>query len=88
MSVSRLRSLIHCTIAVYGSRRDSVKKIQLFQCKNAATIEGKSWTSEGDVVKSYERTQLQIHYDGAKDSEAVLEIVGEGPATATPAEEK
>jgi hypothetical protein len=28
----------------------------------------------------------QIHYDGAKDSEAVLEIVGDGPATATPAE--
>jgi hypothetical protein len=30
----------------------------------------------------------QIHYDGAKDSEAVLEIVGDGPATATPAEAK
>jgi hypothetical protein len=30
----------------------------------------------------------QIHYDGAKDSEAVLEIVGDGPATATPAEQK
>jgi hypothetical protein len=30
----------------------------------------------------------QIHYDGAKDGEAVLEIVGEGPATATPAEVK
>jgi hypothetical protein len=30
----------------------------------------------------------QIHYDGAKDEEAVLEIVGEGPATATPAEVK
>jgi len=30
----------------------------------------------------------QIHYDGAKDVEAVLEIVGEGPATATPAEVK
>jgi hypothetical protein len=30
----------------------------------------------------------QIHYDGAKDGECVLEIVGEGPATATPAEEK
>jgi hypothetical protein len=30
----------------------------------------------------------QIHYDGAKDSEAVLEIVGEGPATAMPTEEK
>jgi quercetin dioxygenase-like cupin family protein len=30
----------------------------------------------------------QIHYDGAKDQEAMLEIVGQGPATATPAEEK
>jgi quercetin dioxygenase-like cupin family protein len=29
----------------------------------------------------------QIHFDGAKDTEAVLEIVGEGPATATPAEQ-
>jgi quercetin dioxygenase-like cupin family protein len=25
----------------------------------------------------------QVHYDGAKDEETVLEIVGEGPATAT-----
>jgi gentisate 1,2-dioxygenase len=30
----------------------------------------------------------QVHYDGAKDEEAVLLIVGEGPATATAAEEK
>jgi len=30
----------------------------------------------------------QIHYDGAKDEDAVLEIVGEGPATSTAAEEK
>ena len=30
----------------------------------------------------------QIHYDGAKDGDAVLEIVGQGPATATPAEAK
>ena len=30
----------------------------------------------------------QVHYDGAKDEDAVLEIVGEGPATATPAEVK
>lgn len=30
----------------------------------------------------------QIHYDGAKDGETVVEIVGEGPATATPAEVK
>jgi hypothetical protein len=29
----------------------------------------------------------EIHYDGAKDTAAVLEIVGEGPATATPAEQ-
>ena len=30
----------------------------------------------------------QIHYDGAKDEECVLQIVGIGPATSTPAEEK
>jgi len=30
----------------------------------------------------------QVHYDGAKDGDTVLEILGEGPATATPAEEK
>jgi hypothetical protein len=30
----------------------------------------------------------QIHYDGAKDQEVTLEIVGQGPATNTPAEEK
>jgi hypothetical protein len=34
------------------------------------------------------RFEKQIHYDGAKDSEAVLEVVGNGPATAAPAEEK
>jgi hypothetical protein len=30
----------------------------------------------------------QIHYDGAKDEDTVLEIVGIGPATNTPAETK
>lgn len=30
----------------------------------------------------------QIHFDGAKDEDAVLLIVGDGPATATLAEEK
>src|SRR5215831_4685296 len=30
----------------------------------------------------------QVHWDGAKDEDAVLLIVGEGPATSTPAEEK
>jgi quercetin dioxygenase-like cupin family protein len=30
----------------------------------------------------------QIHYDGAKDGEVILEIVGMGPATSTAAEQK
>jgi len=30
----------------------------------------------------------QVDYDGAKDGDTVLKIVGEGPATATPAEQK
>ena len=30
----------------------------------------------------------QVHYDGAKDVDTVLEMVGQGPATATPAETK
>ena len=30
----------------------------------------------------------QVHFDGAKTEDAVLLIVGEGPATATPAELK
>jgi hypothetical protein len=39
----------------------------------------------GSFVKHFGK---QIHYDGAKEEDAVLEIVGEGPATATPAEVK
>ena len=30
----------------------------------------------------------QVHFDGAKDEDAVLVIVGEGPGTSTPAEVK
>jgi len=30
----------------------------------------------------------QVHFDGAKDEDAILLIVGEGPATSTPAEAK
>lgn len=30
----------------------------------------------------------QIHFDGAKDEDAILLIVGDGPATVTPAEQK
>lgn len=39
----------------------------------------------GSFVTHYGK---QVHYDGAKDVDTVLEIVGEGPATATPAEVK
>jgi len=30
----------------------------------------------------------QVHYQGAKEEEALILVVGQGPATATPAEEK
>jgi long-subunit fatty acid transport protein len=33
-------------------------------------------------------TGKQVHYDGAKDGEVVLQILGMGPATSTPAEVK
>jgi hypothetical protein len=39
----------------------------------------------GSYVTHYGK---QIHYDGAKNEDAVLEILGMGPATATPAEVK
>jgi len=39
----------------------------------------------GSFVTHYAK---QIHYDGAKDGEVVLEIVGQGPSTSTPAEAK
>ncbi len=39
----------------------------------------------GSFVTHYGK---HVHFDGAKDQEAVLEIVGEGPGTATPAESK
>jgi len=39
----------------------------------------------GSFVTHYGK---QIHYDGAKDGDALLEILGEGPATSTPAEAK
>jgi hypothetical protein len=39
----------------------------------------------GSYVTHYAK---QIHWDGAKDETAVLEIVGEGPATSTNAEQK
>ncbi len=39
----------------------------------------------GSFVKHFGK---EVHYDGAKDEDTVLEIVGEGPGTSTPAETK
>jgi hypothetical protein len=39
----------------------------------------------GSFVTHYGK---QIHYDGSKEGDAVLLIMGEGPATSTPAEVK
>jgi hypothetical protein len=39
----------------------------------------------GSFVTHYGK---QIHYDGAKDQEVILQIVGQGPETATDAEQK
>jgi hypothetical protein len=41
--------------------------------------------TKGSFVRHFGK---KIHYDGAKDGEVILEIVGEGPVTETPAEEK
>jgi hypothetical protein len=62
-------------------------------------LSGVWWVGTGDKYDPDSTTPLptgtvvthfgkQIHYDGAKDVECVLEIVGEGPATSTPAEAK
>jgi hypothetical protein len=45
--------------------------------------EGMRPVPAGSVVTHFGRG---IHYDGARDGDVVLEIVGIGPATATPAE--
>lgn len=41
--------------------------------------------TQGSYVTHYGK---EIHYDGAKDADVTLEIVGMGPATSTPAEVK
>ena len=62
-------------------------------------ISGAWWVGTGDKFEPENTVPLQagsfvthfgkqIHYDGAKDQEVVLEIVGMGPATATDAEKK
>jgi quercetin dioxygenase-like cupin family protein len=62
-------------------------------------ISGTWWVGTGDKFDPKSTVPIQagsfvthfakkIHYDGAKDEEVVLEIVGIGPATATDAEKK
>ena len=48
-------------------------------------LEGMQPVPAGSFVKHFGN---EIHYDGAKDAECILEIVGMGPATSTDAEEK
>lgn len=47
--------------------------------------DGTTPMAPGSFVTHYGK---QIHYDGAKDQEVTLEIVGQGPDTATNAEQK
>ena len=62
-------------------------------------LSGTWWVGTGDVfnpnntVPMRAGTQVthygkKIHYDGAKDEEAIIQIHGMGPATSTPAERK
>jgi hypothetical protein len=62
-------------------------------------ISGSWWVGTGTVFQPDKTVPMhagtfvthfakQIHYDGAKDEECVIEIVGEGPAPTIPAEKK
>jgi hypothetical protein len=62
-------------------------------------IEGTWWVGTGTTYdpastvpvpqgSSVTHFAKQVHYDGAKDADVTLEIVGMGPATSTPAEKK
>jgi hypothetical protein len=62
-------------------------------------VSGTWWVGTGPVYDPNKTTPVpagsyvthygkQIHWDGAKDTEVTLEIVGQGPATSTNAEKK
>ena len=62
-------------------------------------LSGTWWVGSGDVFDPEKTVPMpagsfvvhygkQVHYDGAKNEETVLEIHGMGPATSTPAEKK
>ena len=65
----------------------------------SAVVKGTWWVGSGPKFDPANTTPMptgsfithfgkQVHWDGVKDEEAVLLIMGEGPATAFPAEEK
>jgi hypothetical protein len=57
-----------------------------------------TWWDQRDELQAHEESgpagsfvthfAKQVHWDGAKDEDAILLIMGEGPATSTAAEEK
>ena len=62
-------------------------------------ISGTWWVGTGDVFDPGKTVPVpagsyvihyanQIHYDGAKDEECIIQVWGIGPATSTPAEKK
>ena len=67
-------------------------------CRFITVIQGTWWVGTGTKFDPDNTVPMpagtfvthfgkQVHWDGAKDEDAVLLIVGEGPATSTPAEE-
>jgi hypothetical protein len=62
-------------------------------------IKGTWWTGEGDVFSPETAVPIKTggfmlhpaglhHYDGAKDEEVIVQIIGRGPVTTTPTEIK
>jgi hypothetical protein len=62
-------------------------------------IKGTWWTGEGDVFSPEKTVAIRTggfmlhpsglhHYDGAKDEEVIVQIIGRGPVTSTPTEVK
>ena len=62
-------------------------------------IKGTWWTGEGDVFSPEKAVPIKAggfmlhpaglhHYDGAKDEEVIVQIIGRGPVTTTPTEIK
>jgi hypothetical protein len=94
---SKWRRLITVGLGIASSRvsrRSYYSTTQRAQChaqRRAAAARHIKWAAShlpmgpGAFVTHFGK---QVHFDGAKEEDATLLIVGEGPATATPAEVK